>query len=310
MKSLLALAIALVWLFSARTSPAATDESNEAARRHFHRGVELYEERDFAGAATEFGRAYQLAPHFRILYNLGQVAEEQHDWAAALGHFGRYLKDGAGQLPEERRAEVEQEIAKLRERVGRLVVVTRAEDAEILVDGVPVVRAPGTRPIVVNLGRRRIELQNAEQRSQPQWVEVAGAETAVVELNFPAKFSEPPAPIETKPVQPAEPHAATGGSTWWAWMGASLCAAGAAATGTLAYRWSRDLRDRRDSFPVTQQDLQDDQRKVRHMAWLTDGLLAGTAVFTGIALFLSFHDSGPRQGVAVGPGSLWWKGTF
>ncbi len=310
MKSPLALLIGLVALVFAVRAPAAPAEPGEAARLHFRRGVDLYEERDLNGAAIEFRRAYEVSPHYRVLYNLGQVAQEQHDWAAALDYFSRYLRDGAGQLPEERRAEIERETAKLRQRVGRLVIITHASDANVLVDGVSVARAPISGPINVNSGRRRVEVQDSEGKSQPQWIDVAGGETAVVELSLPVAPAVPPVSVEEHAPMPAPLPRTTGASTWWAWLGTGLCAAGAATTGVLAYRWSRDLHDRRDTFPVTQQDLLDDQRKVRRMAWFSDGLLAGAAVFAGISLYLSFRDQDQQNGLALGPASLSWKGSF
>ncbi len=309
MRSLLALLAALLALTSAAPAPAAP-ESSEPARQHFRRGVELYEERDFNGAATEFRRAYQLAPHFRVLYNLGQVAQEQHDWAAGLDYFSRYLKDGAGQLPEERRAQAEEEVAKLRQRVGRLVVVTQATNAEILVDGVPAARTPVAGPINVNIGRRRVELQDGSGKSAPSWVEVAGDETAIVELKMLVKAADTPSTAEAHRSRPVHRSHSASRAAWWTWLATAFCAAGAAATGTLAYRWSRDLHDRRNTFPATQQELLDDQRKVQRMGWLTDGLLAGTAVFAGISLFLSLQGQERHDGVSLGPSGLGWKGTF
>ncbi len=97
---------------------------------------------------------------------------------------------------------------------------------------------------------------------------------------------------------------------WWAWLVTGLCAAGAATTGALTYRWSRDLHDQRDSYPVTQSDLRDQQRKVERMGWVTDGLLAGTAVLAGVSLFLTFRNPETGSSLSVGPTGFSWRSVF
>ena len=67
--------------------PAFGDPSGAAvdqAKAHFKTGTELYDENNFRGALVEFQRAYQLAPSYRVLYNIGQVDMELADYAGAL----------------------------------------------------------------------------------------------------------------------------------------------------------------------------------------------------------------------------------
>jgi len=299
------------------SSPRAAEgpEPSEEARQHFRRGIDLYEDRDFNGATAEFRRAYQIAPHFRILYNLAQSAQEMHDWVSALDSFTRYLKDGVGQIPDERRAEVEQELIKLRKRVGKLVLLARGPAAEVLIDGVPVARTPLVGPLNVNLGRRRIELRTTYGTSQAQWVDCAGGETTTIELSTPqaptVKREEPESPPRPLPVpKPAPVSRNALSSSWWAWLATTLCAAGATTTGIITYRWSRDLRDQRDSYPVTQSELHYQQRKVERMGWVTDGLLIGTAAFAGLSLFLTLRHPATNSSLSVGPTGLSLRSVF
>jgi hypothetical protein len=306
------LLVTLVALF--RTSPvsaAEVTEPPEEARQHFRRGIDLYEERDYNGATVEFRRAYQLAPHFRILYNLAQSAQEIHDWVSALEYFTRYLKDGVGQIPEERRAEVEQELSKLRRRVGRLVLVARGPTSEVLVDGVPVARTPVAGALNVNLGRRRVELRSFHGTSARRWIEVPGGETVVVEMSAPqAPVDEEDEDLSETSPRPAPAPRISGSSSWWAWLLTGLCAAGAATTGALTYRWSRDLQDRRSSYPATQSDLRDQQHRVERMGWVTDGLLAATAIAAIVSLTLTFRNPESDSSLSLGPSGLWWRRVF
>lgn len=304
----------LVFFISSSIRADDLSQPSEAARQHFRRGIELYEERDFNGALAEFRRAYQLGPSFRVLYNVGQAAQELHDWVEALDAFSRYLKEGKGQIPEDRRAEVEQELSKLRKRVGQLVLMSGAEGAELLVDGMYVAKTPLPGPLTLNPGRRRLELRTPQGLSLPKWIDVVGGETAVVELKAPQ------APVDEEDevgaggpasAAPSAPSArASGSSPLWAWLATAACGVGATVTGLIAYQWSRDLHDQRDTFPVTQSALRDQQRKVELMGLMTDGLLAGTAIFAGLSLYLTLRNPEPVTGLSLGPTGISWRSVF
>jgi hypothetical protein len=88
-----------------------------------------------------------------------------------------------------------------------------------------------------------------------------------------------------------------------------LCAAAAVVSGILANRWEQDLRSQRDSYPVTQQALADQQTKVRTAGWMTDGLMAGTAVFAAISLTLTLRGSQDKS-VSLSGRGLTLRQTF
>lgn len=308
---------------TARAEPPsnATDASAKA-RGSFQRGLELFDERDLDGAMVEFRHAYELARSYRILFNLGQVAAERHDYAAALEFFGRYLKEGAGQIPEERLRSVEEEMSKFRQRVGQIEVTVAAKDAEVLVDDESAGWAPLSAPVTVNIGRRRVTIRTKEGASDPKFVDVPGGERVQVEFKQAiagrtkrvSSFSQA-SPLQGKIdlTAPTSTRArrsdGMSSGAWLAWTMTGLCAAGAVVSGILAYRWEQDLRNQRDTFPVTQQALADQQTKVRTAGWMTDGLMAGTVVFAAISLTLTLRGSQDKS-VSLSGRGLTLRQTF
>ena len=79
----LSLSLSLIAL----ASPALAQNNMEEGRKHFQAGVQFYKENDFRAALIEFKRAYELAPNFKVLYNLGQTSLELQDYASALRSF-------------------------------------------------------------------------------------------------------------------------------------------------------------------------------------------------------------------------------
>src|SRR5271163_3770938 len=83
--AILALALVSAPLPSAAQGNGAPSGADAVAqaRQHFTRGVRLYEEDDFRTALIEFNRAYEIAPNWQVLYNIGQAYYQLRDYANA-----------------------------------------------------------------------------------------------------------------------------------------------------------------------------------------------------------------------------------
>jgi len=272
-------------------APAAS--TVEEARQRFRRGVELHEEGDLAGAQAEFARAYELVPSYKILYNLGQIAYEQRDYATALQRFSRYLHDGGGEIGESRRRAVETEIERLQQRIGRIAIAAPPPGAQLYVDDLAMGTATPLGPVAVNVGRRKVEIVAPGGEREVRFVDVAGGATVEV------RFDRPPrrlAPAESAGAAAAglvrvagdgragsavRPRARS--SPWPGWVISGLLAAGAGVAGGVALSDARALERQRASYPASYDDLQRTQADAHRWALVTDGLLIGT----GLALLVT-----------------------
>src|SRR5438105_3838085 len=50
-----------------------TKEQVKDAEPHFFKGVDFFNEQDFPNAVLEFKKAYEIAPDFHVLFNVGQA---------------------------------------------------------------------------------------------------------------------------------------------------------------------------------------------------------------------------------------------
>jgi hypothetical protein len=298
------------------------------AQRRFFRGIELYKEADLPAALAEFKRAYELAPSYKILYNLGQVSYQRRDYAAALRYFRQYLGEGDDAIPVARQSEVASDIGELEHRVGRFAIEAVDEGTEVFVDDVLVGMTPMRALIPVNVGRRKVDViaRNGEHRTR--LVDVPGGE--ITRVSFPrlgpqpvepmvdlaprpaarAVASPPPAPVKSAPAatvvaaasEPAVTLVApvsapvttaarkTSRFPWKSWTLAGLLAGGAVATGVVAWQSQQDLDGQRTRFPADYDEIDYQMRKTRGFALASDGLLLGTAIITAISLYLTFRD--------------------
>jgi hypothetical protein len=293
--------------------PAAaqpTKEAREEAASRFRKGFELFKEGDYQAALIEFRRAYELAPNYNVLYNIGQVHFQLQDYANALTSLERYLAEGGDKVPDKRKEEVQRDIDKLKARIANLDITTNVPEVEIAIDDVPMGKTPFAKPVMVSAGRHRITATKEGFRTVTRIVEVAGADS----LKLPLELAEqkagtpqpppettgvvqpPPLPTttSTSPPPPPPPVEEPRGIPWAGWAVTGAFAAGAAITGVLAITASSELSSLRGSVGQSRDSLDSQATKVTAFAIASDVLTGCAVVAGGISLYLTIT-SGPSK---------------
>lgn len=334
------LALICVTLACTATARGASAESERVTegRTHFTRGVEYYKDEDYRNAMVEFKRAHELAPNYKLLYNLSQTAQELKDYAFALKSLERYLAEGGNDIAAERRAEVTSTIKKLKQRVAEVTLKSNTSSAEVLVDDVPAGRTPLSSALIVSAGRRTITVTKGSQTAT-RTIEVAGGERA--ELSLDLASAEPhaaavprsgePSPVHTghadvaktkRPNRhesvtqaPSEPHHGSN-PTWIGVVATSVFAVAAGVTGGFALAAKRDFDGTLDRYPITPGDVADARDKTRKLSLATD-ILAGAAVLScGVTVWMAVANgksdtrTSARIGIALTPRGLAAEGRF
>jgi tetratricopeptide (TPR) repeat protein len=279
--------------------PSDTTAVDEA-RQRFQKGVQLFKEWSFEAALAEFRKAYQLAPSYRVLYNIAQVHYELHNYVDALKAFRQYLNEGAGEVPADRRSQVEAEIRKLEGRVGYLEVLANVDSGQIAIDDVPVGVLPMKTPILVNPGVRRVSVTKPGFGTTARNVTIAGGDHAQVHLELNEAVASrarddsarKPGRVETRSERPR--------TAMWI----SLAATGALGIGTgvfalLAQDAKRDFEQQLGVFPTTRGDIDEARSTMVRNAAITDGLLAATVVAGGFTVFFALSSGGSRDPAAA-----------
>jgi hypothetical protein len=170
----------------AQAAAAAAERPNmtsqEKATSHFERAVELYEDGSLDAALIEFERAYTAVPDYRLLYNLGQVQVQRAEYVAAIGLFKDYLAGGGTEIAEPRRQRVEQEIAKLMNRVAPLWVETSEVGAQLFVNDLAAGSLPMKEPVLVNAGLCNVRVEKPGFETRSLQLKVAGGDQPRVSL--------------------------------------------------------------------------------------------------------------------------------
>jgi hypothetical protein len=125
-------------------SPALAQSASEAlAREHFERGFAAAQRGELELSISEFELAYRQAPHFSVLYNLGQAYASAGRAVEAVDTLERYLRLGGNAITESRRQQVAALIEYHGRRIGELTLEVTPPTASIALDG----KAMGVAPL-------------------------------------------------------------------------------------------------------------------------------------------------------------------
>jgi hypothetical protein len=283
----------------------------QEARERNAKALKLYQEEGAVDAAlAEIERAYELAPSYKLLYNLGQIARTARDYALALEAYERYLGELGNEVPDKRRREVQAEIKELRTYVATLDIRVSSPGAQVLVDDTPVGTSPLADKVTVNAGRVRVRATLGSQQ-HTELVIVPGG----VELPVELKLSEGEPPVAVTPssgpdandatgAAPAPPESPTMSPYLWIGFGAAaLLGAGAAVTGGLALSGSSDVEATRFAGAAPPDDLTSKQDSVRSLAITTDVLIAAASAALVVTVSLAIAGVGNEDEATSAPSS-------
>lgn len=325
---------------SAATTPGSDAATKEAAER-FRKGVKLQDEGSLEAAIIEFERAYELAPNFRVLYNIAVVYRDKGDKAAALRAFERYLADGGSALDAKRRKDVESEIARARDVVAYVTIQSNVAGADVTIDDFPVGKTPIEKPLYLNVGRRKIELSKDGYKSESRIVTLAGGDKPTLEFSLqeirrePPPVASTPAPVQQQPTppptqQPTPPPPPQDNASGQRTLGYSLGIVGIAglglggAFGLMARsKWS----DAKDSgckegdkgwtCPTSSAQNKSDSAKTQANVATLGFALGGTVLAAGILVLLTAPSAPEKTGkvqlvpqVGQDGGGVWLNGRF
>ncbi len=293
-------------------------DDKELASTHFNRGVQLYRAKSFDGALAEFKRAYELTPSSKVLFNIGQLQFELHEWSASLRTLEQYLAESGDAVPADRKATVTQLIEKAKEFVGH-IVITVEHQGDVTLDEASIGTGPfSKKDITVDPGKHRLTYTPPTGGLVVKSLEIASGDRALIELAPPPPVVDTPPPVVyQKPVVQSPPPKPLGPPpsrtpAWIALGTTGILAAGTVTTAIFANGAQKALDRQLGDIPLDDGNVRGRRRDVKTASLATDILGASTIVGGIITtyLFISTSPSSRPVDVAVGPGSISLSGRF
>ena len=330
-----AVAFATAFTLASATCPSAfaadTAATRAEAKKHFQRAVTLYEEQDFRAALAEFQRAYEIAPNYKLLYDIAQANYQLQAYSKAIDAFEQYLKSGEREIPRARRIEVEESLARLRARVATLTIKVNVPTAEVTVDEQVVSTQAGSVSLKVNAGQHRVVVTAKGYVTANRSLNLVGEDKTDLRVDLEPEAETAPgpsAPVSTEPTRAgddaiggntlAPPQDAPRGRTaYYIGLGTTtVLAAGAVGFG-IASLVAKGTYDRALSSSTDSPQRIDNARDlVRTTSVVADALTLG-AVAAGVTTVVLYFTTGRRSpsaataaGLRVQPCPAGVCGTF
>ena len=174
--------------------PKKTTAEQKEADRHFKAGVALFKEGKFKEALAEFERAYEIAPHPLVLYNIAGCHRELSSYGEAIRFYERFLKEGKGQVPATRLTTAQTELDAILARIARITIVIQGPPyAQLFLDGAPLGTMPVPMPLVLPPGEHKIVAKADGYKDAERTLRVASGDEAEISLTLSEVPKEPTA---------------------------------------------------------------------------------------------------------------------
>ena len=154
------------------------------ADRHFKSGVALYREAKYSEALDEFERAYEIAPHPLVLFNIAECHRELLHYAEAVASYRQFLIDGNARVPAARVATAQTELDALLALIARVTVTIAPanEEAVLILDGRELDRP--VMPLVLPPGEHRLIARAAGRRDAARSLTLSAGDAIAVRLEL------------------------------------------------------------------------------------------------------------------------------
>ncbi len=194
---------ALIVLFASTTFAQArkglADTLTGDAKAAYVAARLLLDDGDYAGAEIKFKAAYDLSNDPRLLWNMAACEKSQRHYARTEQLVRDYLEKGGATLTEQDRADAKSLLDTIDSFTVKLTITVTEPDAEVLVDDVSIGKSPLTKPVVVDIGSRKIVVRKDGFKDFEQQVPVGGSATAKLDVKLEARVHEGHILVSTLP---------------------------------------------------------------------------------------------------------------
>jgi hypothetical protein len=290
-------------------SGVAHAEETDAIQRYEH-GVKLYQSGAFEAALVEFQAAYETSKNVRLLFNIGVAANEAREHAVALAAFRKYLSDGGGSIPEEKRSAARTFIEQLELVVRDVSIASNAPDgSEVSVDQRVVGKTP-LGPILLKIGRHRVLVTNGDRTGSESMELPSGKGVFSLRVDLP-RAGPTTQPLASATADRREPTAVDRpGLPYWAYGLTGVLTAGAIVTGTLAVGAKNDAYLAGATYGVDPSRVGELDSRATGFAVTSDVLLGLTVVSAALATYLTISRLSAPQRAASRPLLTGLGGSF
>jgi len=166
---------------------AHAEPTQDAARAHFLGGLAQARRHDWPNALLSFAAAYRLAPEPAVLFNLAGAQYRCGKLLASNTNYRRLLATADERLSRAQRLAIEQQIARIEQRMPRLRIHIQGlrNDDRVLLDQARLYPDELDRDMWVDPGTHQLRVIRAQGHPENRTIVLAESELRIVALGLP-----------------------------------------------------------------------------------------------------------------------------
>ncbi|AKT36655.1 uncharacterized protein CMC5_007750 [Chondromyces crocatus] len=138
--------------------PPLSEVLSGTAKAEYEAGRILFRDGDFSNAIIKYERAYEISREPRLLWNIALCQKNLQRYTRMLATVEKLQRDAGTQLSDQDRKDAEELIATIQAFVSPMKVEVNEPGARVEVDGVEVGVTPLEKPVLVDVGSRKIRV--------------------------------------------------------------------------------------------------------------------------------------------------------
>jgi PEGA domain len=169
----------------AQATPVPLAESLKGeAKAAYQSGLLVFNDGDSLGALEKFKHAYEVARDPRLLWNMAVCEKELRHYARAASLVQTFLKESGTRLTAEQRQSAVETQNALRAFYSRVTLSNAPDGATVSVDGTVVGSTPLTEPLLLDLGSRKLRVEQPGFEPFETQLDVPGASELTVPVSL------------------------------------------------------------------------------------------------------------------------------
>jgi hypothetical protein len=282
-----------------------SDSLTGSAKASYEGGKLLFDDHDYAGAATKYRAAYDTSRDPRLLWNIAACEKELRHYARASILVDRFLAQAGAMVTPDFVAQAKATQAALREFFSPVRVTVTPDGALVKIDGEDVGRSPFANPVPVDLGKHVVHVEKEGFAPYEGPVDVAGQNAVSINVALKGVEAGPTTAIlavsasEERDVVTVDDQV-VGSGKWEGTVPPGIHHVRVTAEGKQPYTAEIELHaGEHRSIETT---LEDAGKKAPLWPWLVGGgaVLVAGAVVGGYFLFKPSNTEGPPPQGALG----------
>lgn len=180
-------------------APALSEALTGEAKADYEAARLLYGDGDAGGALVKFASAYEKSKDPRLLWNVAACEKSLRHYASVLAYVRQYLSEGDAILSASDKAEAEALLTAIEPFTAALELSVSEPDAQVYVDGKLAGATPLAKPIVVDIGVRKVRVTKDGFEEITRDLPVGGSPKLHIDLKLQKIVHEGTLVVTTRP---------------------------------------------------------------------------------------------------------------